>query len=459
MLAFTENGRTPTVVPTQVYFSPSMPLRITDTLKRRHFMEHGWTTFLIQAMNMMLAKSYLQTITLVDASHNVYRDVVSRLANRYESTPILKDGEVGDVDLYELFADHTMVEKYALAYNAAIVSIRVSKSGDVIIEILPPDHADVVMDGDNQIVKLRLARPIVRPSDALNVEFALEEWDISDSKKPVYSKYIDNKWVKQSAYPWKFSTGEAFIPVVVYRATKPPDWWGSNRWPELIEATIEEGIAWTIHRYNRLNASNGIVYALDAEPIGQQSEGSDSDEKFTQSGNGTVLQMKSMSGKAGSVGTLQATFDPIKDADAITASYSSRMQSLGIGDTALERGGAQSGYAIIVRREGLERLRKSTESTFRRADSEYLRKVMACLRIFAGGPVESEAYKVDYAPISVGQSDNSERRAQEKHDLDIGVAKPATILAEREGVSEAEAEKELAKQPIQPSPSAPPPAE
>ena len=69
---------------------------------------------------------------------------------------------------------------------------------------------------------------------------------------------------------------------------------------------------------------------------------------------------------------------------------------------------------------------------------------MACLRLFASGPVESDKYRIEYAPVGMGSAEEQERRDQEKHDLDIKVATPASILAAREGISLEDAAQHLA---------------
>lgn len=430
----------PHVVPLDVALDVSTySLRAQDTYVRRCFMEGGWRGYLVGAIRALLSDQAAKAMPLVDASHDVFRDTVVRVATRYESAPSIKEGEMGELDVVSLFSDHQTVEQYALAYNAAVVSMRVDE-GELVIDVLPPDHCDVIRNSSGRIVRLRLARPVnVRNGSA---DFSLEEWDVSDSK-PVYKVREKGRWVARPDYPWKYSDGTPFIPCVVFRASKPPDWWGSCRWEELVEATLEEGIAWTIHRYGRFNSSSGLPYTLDAEPVGAASDGDDSGSNHVDAGLGLVLQLQSKSNKVGSVGVLQPTFDPEKDVEAINAAYNSRMASLGIGDTALQKGGAESGYAIVVRREGLLRLRQSTEPMFRKADQEFLRKAVALMRIFAGGPAESAKYRFEYAPVSMGSAENKEMRDQEKHDLDIKVATPTSILATREGIPLADAQARL----------------
>lgn len=435
------NVYAPYVVPHDLGFSSTdFTTRKAETYDRRCFMEGGWQNMAAGAVRTMLTDQAALSMPLVDASHNVFRDTVVRIATRYEDAPAVKDGELGEHDAVTLFSDHQTIEQYALAYNAAIVSLRVD-DGELLVDVLPPDHCDIVRNKAGRIEKLRLARPFnVRTSSA---DFSLEEWDLSGAQ-PVYRVREGGRWKEQSGYPWVYADGRPFIPVVIFRASKPPDWWGSCRWPELIEATLEEAVAWTIHRYGRVNSSSGLPYTIDAQPMGQASDGDDTGSNHVNAGPSFVLQLQSVANKQGTAGVLQATFDPEKDVEAINAAYNSRMASLGIGDTALQKGGAESGYAIVVKREGLLRLRRSTETMFRRADQEFLRKAIACTRVFSGGATESDRYRVEYAPVSMGSSENKEMRDQEKHDLDIKVATPASVLASREGIPLETAEERLA---------------
>lgn len=441
----------PHIAPTDLAFDPaSFATRRDETYERRLYMEGGWDVRLRAFMGAMLNDASRAAMPAVDASHNVYRDTITRLATRYENAPALKDGELGDLDPMVLFSDHQTVEQYALAYNAAVLAMRVV-DGELLVDVLPPDHCDTLRDSDGRVVKLRLARPSnIRNGSA---DFSLEEWDI---EARTYSVRSNGVWQVRKGYPWVFADGRPFIPVVLFRASKPPDWWGACRWPELIEATLEEGVAWTVHRYGRFNAASGTPYVLDAGLVGVAPDGNDTGRGAVTTGPNTVLQLVSASGKQGSAGVLQATFDPAKDVEAIVAAYNSRMASLGLGDGALQRRGAESGLAIIVRREGLLRLRNATETLFRRADQEFLRKAAALMHVFAGGPAESARYRVTYAPLSMGSAENKEMRDQERHDLDIGVATPASILARREGLALDAARAHLVELGLPPSPSSVP---
>lgn len=430
----------PPVPPQCVAFdATSYAMRAQFTYARRLYMEGGWPVQLSAVMTVLLTDQAANAMPVHDTSHNIFRDTIIRLSTRYENAPTVKDGEVGELDTTVLFADHPTIEQYALAYNVAVLSLRVI-DGDLVADVLPPDHADILFDHAGRMLKVRVARPYnVCGSSA---QYFVEEWDIAAKK---YSVLGAKGWEVQAEYPWVYEDGRAFAPVVFFRASKQPDWWGADRWPELIEATLEEGLAWTIHRYGRLNSSTGLPYTMDAEAVGRTvSQGQDGGENHVQTGPNYVLGLKSMNGKQGSVGVLQPTFDPEKDVEAIVAAYNSRMACLGIGDAALQRGGAESGYAIVVRREGLLRLRNLTEPMFRQADQEFLRKAVSCTRLFMKGPAESDKYRIEYAPVSMGSAENKEMRDQEKHDLDIGVASPASIVARREGIALEEAQRQLA---------------
>lgn len=432
---------TPPIPPATVaYDAAAYAMRQAHTYVRRRFMEGGWEPLLAVTLRVLLTDEAVEAMRCVDYSHNIYRDTVRRLAVRYQDPPSVREGELGDAEVPILFSAHPSVEEAALAYNVAVASLRVV-DGELVVDVLPPDHVDVCWDTAGRVTGVRLARPLNTLTNGA-AQYVVEEWDLPARAHRVYGP---SGWQEQPAYPWVYADGTPFAPVVLFRASRGPDWWGANRWPELVEATLEEGVAWTAHRYGRLNGSSAIPYVVDTEVAGRTPDDADGGTNQVNAGPWTVLQLQSRSGRTGSVGVLQATFDPEKDVAAIQAAYNARMEALGIGDSALQRRGAESGYAIVVRREGLLRLRKSTEPMFRAADQEFVRKAVACLRLFGGGPAESPKYRVEYAALSGGSAEDEERRAQEKHDLDIGVATPASILADREGIALEEARGKLAR--------------
>lgn len=450
------NAYIPQTVPTEIaYDLGAYTQRRQLTYLRRGYMEGGWEAQLVAAVRALLSDAAQRAMPCLDCSHNIYRDTIQRLCSRYEDPPEIRTGDLGDLTPKELFASHGEVEQAALAYNAAVVSLR-WLDGELVVDVLPPDHCDIERDRAGRVARIRLARPIgFRGTSA---DFALEEWDL---EKATYNNFESGRWVPQKEYPWRFEDGRPFAPVCIYRARRPPDFWGANRWPELIEATLEEGIAWTSHRYGRLNSSSGIPYILNATAVGQTpDDGGGGGVVQVVTGPNLVLQLTSEIGKQAAAGVLQATFDPEKDVRAIVAAYNARMASLGLGDNALQRGGPESGLAIIVRREGLLRLRNSTQTLFQRADMDYLEKVAAMSRIFGGQRVKGGPFAIEYAPVALGQADNKERRDQEKHDLDIGITSPKAIRAKRDGITLEEAEEAMQREGVAKpaAPSSPSPA-
>ena len=132
-----------------------------------------------------------------------------------------------------------------------------------------------------------------------------------------------------------------------------------------------------------------------------------------------------------------------KDIESIMAAYDRRLDCLGIGEAAFQRSDGESGKALMIRREGLQRMQKESESMFRQSDESYIKKCVACMRIFGDGPNESAKYQIEYATAQGGSAEAQETREQEKHDLDIQIETPASILAGRMGIEVEAAQKIL----------------
>lgn len=430
----------PARVPVDVAFDAgSYGLRVEDTYRRRQFIEGGWESPAAGYMQTLLSDDSLISMRVIDCSHNIFRDTLARLAVRYAEPPSVPEGELGKLKPSQIFAKHQQVEQVALGCGASIVSVRVV-DGKLVPDVLPPDHCDVVLDDSGRIVKLRLSRPVGMRRGVQR--YVKEEWDLS-GPKPVHRARVNGRWVDQPDYPWYFTDGKPFIPVMVYRPEEQPNWWNPRRWEELIEATLEEALAWTIHRYARLNAGSGTPYLIDGDVVGRTPSDEDSGHVDVSVGPFTMLQVHSRQGQTANLDVLSPAFDAAKDVEAIMRAYDRRMDTLGLGESAFQRSGAEAGYAILLRQAGLQRLQNQTLSMFRQADEEYLRICVACMRLFAGGPPESDSYCIEYAPPQGGSAEAKEQREQEKHDLDIGVATPASILAGRMGIEVSAAEQML----------------
>ena len=430
----------PARVPLDVAFdAASYGLRVEDTYRRRQFLEGGWEALAAAYMQTLLSDESLVSMRVIDCSHNIFRDTLARLAVRYAEPPSVPDGELGDLKPSQAFSKHQQVEQVALGCGASVVSVRVV-DGKLVVDVLPPDHCDVVLDDAGRIEKLRLYRPVGMRRAVQR--FVKEEWDLS-GPSPVHRARVNGRWVEQSDYPWTFVDGKPFIPVMVYRPEEQPSWWNARRWEELVEATLEEALAWTIHRYARLNAGSGTPYLVDGDVVGRTSDGEDSGSNHVNVGPFTLLQVHSRQGQAANLDVLSPSFDAAKDAEAIMRAYDRRMDTLGLGESAFQRSGAEAGYAILLRQAGLQRLQNQTMQMFRQTDEQFLRVCVACMRLFANGPAESSDYCVEYAPPQGGSAEAKEQREQEKHDLDIGLATPATILAGRMGIEVCAAEQML----------------
>lgn len=369
-------------------------LRAMQTWRRRHFIEGGWPLLAQGAIAAMLSDDALLSMSSPDFTHNTLRDVVSRVSTRYLDTPQIEGPGLGGLEDAEvLFARHVDVERWTHAYGAVWVDLRMIDE-ELVAQPLPPDHVDAEVE-DGKILRLRLARPVWTARS--QARYAVEEFDLRDPEAPIYRQMVKGRWTP-GEWIWTFEDGRPFIPGVMYRAAHHLDFWGGGHWAELVDATFEDCIHWTVYKYGSLNGGSGIPYALDAVPLGATTAGDGEGAQNMTVGAGLLAQFRSTSDRGGQVGLIQPTFDPEKAVEATILASDKRLETLGLGESVFSRSGAESGYALTLRQEGLNRLRRTSEALFLRSDREMLRKVVALRRLHLGGPPEGTLadYRVFY---------------------------------------------------------------
>ena len=102
-------------------------------------------------------------------------------------------------------------------------------------------------------------------------------------------------------------------------------------------------------------------------------------------------------------------------------------------------GGAESGYAIALKRETVRRLQKSSEAQFERADKEVLAVSAALLNANEGGSLPESGYSIRYMALPPTPTERAARVEECKAKFESGLASPVDfILAENPGMEREE---------------------
>jgi hypothetical protein len=117
----------------------------------------------------------------------------------------------------------------------------------------------------------------------------------------------------------------------------------------------------------------------------------------------SILMFKSVGDRNGSAGSFPAPIEPTKFAEAVLLFQKTLLGNAGFHPADIERTtGAESGYAIQLKRSAQRRYALSFEPNFREGDLELIRKMCLVFNAHSTEPdLPTEGFAITYRPIEI----------------------------------------------------------
>lgn len=333
---------------------------------------------------------------------------------------------------------------YVRAVNEALVRIDIL-SRKICYRVVPADLVlTVVADAQNpsQPAYLEEARPRRRIVDGVPVqEWTIEVWDVRDPAHPTFRiwgidrngeridattyYWLDEAGAPSAEYPYS-ATSRPLMPYCLYHQVVGHHLWQPYRGRELVEGTLTAAALWTMWLMGVRDGAHPQRYIADYDVAGIQAEKGTvrPGQSVVQLNPQTILQLASRKDRPGAVGQWTPTIDPKTSAEAIESFEAGLAQYAGLSPADVQRGSAgQSGYAIVVKRDGLRAMQRRMQPAMLLGDQLMLSKAAMLANAYLGAalPEEPAAYNVRYAPIS-------ESAEERKADLEAIAAELAAGL-------------------------------
>ena len=381
-----------------------------------------------------------------DLSRNPFKLIYQQLNVAYIEPPDVRVPEADDSDLStiitpRLWAQQQGTSLYCLSLNEVLVrvdwkhwadateaSYRLVMPDTVVCEALPnqPDEPGMVSE--------------LRYRDQA---WTWETWDIRDPKEPVFmiEEIDDNgdrvdataKYAPELAgsYPYRNSAGDPILPYVMYHKQVGSKLWSWTKGTELSRGALRLAALWSHWSDGFLNCAFPQRYAIDIDTqagLSRTIGGTPVD--VVPVDRKSIIKFVSKGPGGGSLGQFQAAMDPTNAAESLRIYEQGLAVYAGLNPSDLQITQAQSGYAIVVSREGQRKAQKLVEPSFRMADQKLLATAAALSNLYAGTdlPEDPRAYSIHYRALKPSMEERKAQAEVLKTEADMGIASQIDVI-------------------------------
>ena len=305
---------------------------------------------------------------------------------------------------------------------------------DSVVLCADPNRPDV----PERVEWLRFRTPATGPG-----VWTWEVWDISDLENPVFRiELVTDQGIRQDAtatfapelegkYPYYDAEGVPVLPWVLYHKRIGSRLWSYTQGSELVAGALRLCSLWTNWTEGYLNNAAPVRYVLDAEcqaGVTRNINGVSVD--VVPADRKSILSFQSTGQGGGQLSQFQSGFDPRASSDALETYEKALSVYAGLNPSDLKTTGAQSGYAIVVSREGQRRKAREMFPGLGEGDRSLLSIAARLANAYGGNnlPTNARAYSVEYRGTSETETEKRERVDTVQKELALGlISKPEAL--------------------------------
>lgn len=363
-----------------------------------------------------------------DLSRNPFRLIFQQLNVAYLQPPEVRvDGDeeqpdVASIITPKLWAQQQSTGLYALSLNETMVRVDWKHWADATeasYRMVLPDTVVVKAlkdepDQPGRVEELRWRKG----------EWTWEIWDVRDPAEPVFAieKYDEQgervdataEYAPELAgsYPYRNKEGLPILPYVMYHKQCGSQLWNWTEGTEISRGALRLAALWSHWSDGFLNAAHPQRWAMDVDTqagVSRTIGGTPVD--IVPVDRKSIIKFISKGPAGGSLGQFSSAMDPMNAAEALRVYEQGLAVYAGLNPSDLQITQAQSGYAIVVSREGQRRAQKMIEPALRMADQQLLATAAALSNMYIGTslPEDPRAYNIHYRAL---QPSMEERKAQ-----------------------------------------------
>lgn len=370
-----------------------------------------------------------------DTSRNTFLLVNQQLSTAYLKPPSISIGEEDENDLSEvvtprLWPVQRLNELRVRALNESVIKVGWSTDGEASYQVIDPSTLVVTAHPDypDRPARVEWLRPredgkvwTWETWDSIEGIFRIEKVRDNGTREDVTEQYAPGL---EGRYPYEDAEGFV-LPFVLYHASAASSrLWSPYNGSELVRGTLRGCSLWSNWQDGFVNAAHPQRYALDA----------DSQAGVTRSIGGvsvdivptdrkSILKFSSTGATGASLSQFAPSMEPRSAAEALTTYESGLAIYAGLNPSDLQTSGAQSGYAIVVSREGQKRKAEEIAPALRLGDQTLLSTAARIVALFgvATLPTAPREWVVKYNGLGESPLERKSKAEGVKLELELGL--------------------------------------
>ena len=453
---------------------PNMPTvedenRALESAKRRRMLEGTWEQDLLNTMSEHLNPGRMESWGPPDMSSNLLQNITRELSKLYHETPTVTAGET-DITiltgreglLQPLWALMQRGQQTILALRESFIRIdyippgEISEKASLQYRLVTPDYVYAQSHPSSpdipvyyQEYRLRVFKDkntVTGKDKDPELIWTVDVFDLRNTKKPVFKickveqdgsigrditkHFLGVATLKGDKYPYRYSTGYPFIPVILYHAEKTGKLFNTYDKKSLVSGTENVALLYSFWLHICKSASYEQRYVAGLSLQGLNAVDQDLParraEIATDPSSILVFQQDpdAMSGQP-LIGSFSPTVNPTDFMTAVHAYERRVAASFSISASLLrESGDPRSGYSLSISRDGQRQAQRNQAPQFRLHDTETCKKVAAMANRFMGTSLPEEGYRIQYAPIPLSSAESKEQRQNILELMKAGLMSP-----------------------------------
>ena len=457
--------------------TPTLPFssdekRRAHSRLRRRLLEGQWRQDLENKAREFFPPSTVERFGNLDVSRNLFATITKQLAVQYDQSPKVShpDADVDDfvsqIRLDGIWAIAARNARNTIGLREGLVRVDfVPGRGELLYRSVPADMVYAEADPDNPDEPALIIEARVREIDQGDGKGARAVWtwdylDVRQGHEPSFKVLLPGSGAKLetakdiseavlggtftgSDYPY-IVDGEPRLPYAFFHAVRTGRLWNSWEGSEQIESTLLIACLWSFWGYLCRDACFSQRYGIGIQLGGGQIRGSGKSTRREAHLEPTSIARCTDDGAPGSgrLGQFGAAVDPERMQLAIDSFEQRTLAHAGLSPDDFQRtgGGAESGYALSLKRETVRRLQKASEAQFERGDKDLLALSAALLNTNTGTNYPESGYSIRYMAIPPTPAERQARAAEIRTKYEVGLASPVDfIIADNPGLDRAEA--------------------
>lgn len=384
-----------------------------------------------------------------DLSRNAFRLVYQQLAVAYLEPPHVRVKDNPDSDLSavvtpKLWAQQQQTNLYALAMGETLVRLDFKHwvgAEEVTYRLVQPDHVVIKAmpghpDEPGRVEELRKR----------DHAWTWDVWDVRNPKEPIFriekiDKHGDRvdateefapELAGEGAYPYRYRDGRPILPYVLYHRQVGSRLWNWSSGMEICRGALRLCALMSHWNDGFVNAAFPQRYAIDV----------DTQAGVTRTIGGTpvdvvpvdrksILKFQSKGPGGGSLGQFSAAMNPLAAMEALRLYEQGLAVFSGLNPSDLVVGSGQSGYAIVVSREGQKRFQKLVEPALRLGDQQLLALGAAMANFYIPGsdlPENPRDYSIEYGALAQSPQERQVLTEALKAEMDMGIVSRIDVM-------------------------------